>query len=79
MFQTLVDQLKKGPYILGETFSAADLLWGTSLTWMTAFKLVPDLPEVAAYITRIGSRPSIAKVNAEDAKLAAEYEAAAKK
>ena len=68
MFDTLVDQLRKGPYILGERFSAADLLWGLSLRWMTAFKIVEALPEIMAYVQRIESRPSFAKVTEADAK-----------
>jgi glutathione S-transferase len=76
MLQTLVDQLKKGPYILGARFTAADVLWVTSLTWITAFKLVPELPEIMDYIGRINSRPSVEKVKAFDAKLAAEHQAA---
>jgi glutathione S-transferase len=43
---TVVGQLRKGPYMLGERFSAADVLWGTALTWTTGFKLVPELPEI---------------------------------
>jgi len=76
MLRTLVDQLKKGPYILGDRFTAADVLWVTSLTWITAFKLVPELPEIMDYIGRINSRPSVEKVKAFDAKLAAEHQAA---
>ena len=77
MFNTLVDQLRRGPYILGERFSAADLLWGLSLRWMTGFKIVEALPEVMAYVQRIESRPSFAKVTESDAKLMAEHQAAA--
>jgi glutathione S-transferase len=76
MFGTLVDQLRKGPYILGERFSAADLLWGLSLRWMTGFKIVEPLPEIMAYVERIGSRPSFAKVTEADAKLMDEHQAA---
>src|SRR5580704_2047034 len=28
-------QLSKGPWLLGDRFTAADVLWGTALTWMT--------------------------------------------
>jgi glutathione S-transferase len=76
MLKTLTDQLAKGPYILGERFSAADVLWGTALTWTTMFKLVPELPEITDYIERVSARPSVAKVKAKDAELAAAHEAA---
>ena len=58
-------QLRKGPYMLGDKFSAADVLWGTALSWTTMFKLVPELPEITAYINRWNSRPSFAPVRAE--------------
>ena len=48
MLRTLTDQLAKGPYMLGEQFTAADVLWGGALTWTTMFKLVPELPEIEA-------------------------------
>ncbi|HTJ65515.1 MAG TPA: glutathione S-transferase family protein [Alphaproteobacteria bacterium] len=79
MLTTLVRQLEKGPYILGDRFSAADLLWGLSLNWMTGFKLMPELPVIMDYVGRIRARPSFAKVTEADAKLMAEHTAAAKK
>jgi glutathione S-transferase len=72
----IVSRLRKGPYMLGERFSAADVLWGTALTWTTSFKLVPELPEFSAYLSRWNSRPSVARVKAKDAELAAQQEAA---
>jgi glutathione S-transferase len=78
MLKALTDQLAKGSYILGERFSAADILWGTALTWMTMFKLVPESPVVMAYIARLNARPSVAKVRAQDAALSAAHEKAAK-
>jgi glutathione S-transferase len=78
MLKTLTDQLAKGPYILGERMTAADVLWGTALGWTTAFKLVPELPEIKQYVERMSARPSVDRVKALDAALAAEHEAAAK-
>lgn len=77
MLGTLTAQLAKGRYLLGEQFSAADVLWGAALTWTTMFKLVPELPEIMSYIDRCGARPSVAKVKAKDAELAAAHEAIA--
>jgi glutathione S-transferase len=36
----IVAQLGKGPRLLGDKFTAADVLWGTALTQMTGFGLV---------------------------------------
>lgn len=71
MLATLTDQLAKGPYLLGETFSAADVLWGTALGWTTRFKLVPETPVILDYIARVGARPAVARARAKDAELAA--------
>ena len=71
MLKTLTDQLEQGPYLLGDTFSAADVLWGTALNWTTMFKLVPELPVIRAYIDRVLARPAMQRAAAADAALAA--------
>ena len=71
MLSTLTGQLAQGPYLLGERFSAADVLWGTALAWTTMFKLVPDLPVIRAYIDRVAARPAVARAKQKDAELAA--------
>jgi glutathione S-transferase len=71
MLATLTGQLRAGPYLLGERFSAADVLWGTALGWTTMFKLVPELPEITAYMDRVNSRPAARRAAEADALLAA--------
>ncbi|MDI1261371.1 glutathione S-transferase family protein [Aquabacterium sp.] len=71
MFKTLTDQLAKGPYILGDQFSAADVLWANALRWTTMFKLVPLTPVIQAYIDRVTSRPAAARAAAKDQQLIA--------
>ena len=75
MLGTLTSQLAKGPFLLGERFSAADVLWGTALRWTTMFKLVPESPEVTAYIARCTARPAAQRAAAKDAELAAKQAA----
>lgn len=80
-YESLIDMLeevlKTGPYLLGERFTAADLLWGIALRWTTMFGLVEARPVFQAYMDRIGGRASIQKVSAEDAAMVAEHEAIA--
>ncbi|MBK7421802.1 MAG: glutathione S-transferase family protein [Propionivibrio sp.] len=71
MFKTLTDQLAKGPYLLGDKFTALDVLWGTALTWITMYQLVPAEPVIQAYIDRVNARPAVAWAKAKDAELAA--------
>ena len=77
MLKTLTDQLARGPFILGERFSAADVLWGTALGWMTTFKVVPEAPPIMDYVGRMNARPAVARVKARDAELKAAHEKAA--
>ena len=62
-------QLSKGPWLLGEKFTAADVLWGTALTWMTGFGLVEAVPPMKSYVDRWNARPSVKKVAQIDADL----------
>ena len=71
MLKTLTDQLETGPYMLGERFTALDILWGTALGWITKFGLVPVTPVIQRYIELINQRPSVAKIRTKDAELAA--------
>jgi glutathione S-transferase len=71
MLATVAAQLARGPWLLGERFSAADVLWGGGLTWTTQFGMVPRLPDIAAYCDRCNARPAVARARARDAELAA--------
>jgi len=67
VMHTLQAQLAKGPYMLGERFTAADVLWGGALHWTTLFKLVPETPEIRAYVERVIARPAMQRAAAKDA------------
>lgn len=71
VMRTITDQLKRGPYLLGERFSAADVLWANALDWTTMFQLVEKTPEIAAYIERVTTRPAAKRASEKDAALAA--------
>ena len=75
MFKTLTDQLAKGPYMLGDRFTAVDVLWGTALTWTTMFGLVPKLPLITTYVDRANARPATIRAKGLDAALAATFAA----
>ena len=71
VIDVLSGALQPGPYLLGSTVSAADILWGGALAWTMAFKLVPPRPEFTAYAARIAGRPAVARARAKDEALAA--------
>jgi glutathione S-transferase len=78
MLGAILERLADSPYLLGEIFSATDVLWGMALHWGTMFKIIPESPNVASYVVRVTARASFAKVAALDAGWAAEHERAVK-
>ncbi len=62
-------QLSAGPWLLGNRFTAADVLWGTALSWMTGFGMVEPVPSIKSYVERWNARPSVKKVAQIDADL----------
>jgi glutathione S-transferase len=76
MFSTMMTQLSKGPYLLGDRFSAVDVLWGASLGWMSAFDLLPKRREIADYVARVQGRPAAVAAGEKDSQLAAAQAAA---
>ncbi len=73
MLSTLTTQLEQGPYLLGEQFTAVDVLWGAALSWTVMFKLVPELPVIKTYIDRFNARSAVQRAQAADAELLARY------
>lgn len=72
VIETLVAQLGGGDYLLGDTFTAADLLWGTGLRWTTEFGIVPKWPVILAYIERVSAHPAVIRAGELDAALGEE-------
>jgi glutathione S-transferase len=50
--------LAAGPYILGETFSAADVLYATTFAMFGQSPLLPKDPLIEAYVKRCIERPA---------------------
>jgi glutathione S-transferase len=59
VFDALDAALQKGPWILGEKFSAADIMIGSGLNFaVRLFKMVPPRPAFDAYLDRCAARPA---------------------
>lgn len=65
MADQLETALTKSPYLMGDEFSAADLLLYSPFAWYP--EATPDVPAVKAWIARCAARPSV--------QWAAEYDA----
>ena len=58
MATTLEGGLEPGPWLLGERFSAADVMVGSTAVFMRMFKVLPDSPVINAYADRCLERPA---------------------
>lgn len=58
ILKLLNQELTKKTYILGENFSAADVLIGATMIWAESMKIIQDQPAIEDYITRMRARPA---------------------
>ena len=59
--------LSKGPYILGEKFSTADILIATTFKMFMGSPLLEKTPLLEGYVNRVTSRPAYARAQAKEA------------
>jgi len=75
-YDTVVDILANavatGPFIMGEQFTAADVVIGSGIRWGTTFKLLPQRTEFTSYMARLSERPALQRAEAKDKELASE-------
>jgi glutathione S-transferase len=67
VIDALVKALAQGPYLLGEGFSAADVLYGTTFAMFASSTLLPKSPVIAEYAKRVVARPAYARAQLRDA------------
>lgn len=68
VFDVLEAAVEPGPWLLGERFSAADVLIGADLHFgMDIFKMVPERPALRAYVDRCLARPAFQRAKAIEA------------
>jgi glutathione S-transferase len=66
VLELLNKTLKAGPYLLGEKFSAADIIFGGSMPMLMLRGIVPETDALKAYAARVTSRPSFLRTQARD-------------
>lgn len=72
-FDTVVEvvarAVESGPYLLGEHFTAADVIIGSGLRWGMMFDLLPKRPEFVSYVGRLEQRPALQRAGELDQQL----------
>ena len=61
----LFKALERSPFLLGDSYSAADLLVHSPFAWMPDY--TPDVPAIRDWVARCQARPSVGRTNAFDA------------
>lgn len=70
MLEVMAKALQPGPYLLGDAFSAADVVFGAGVRWALHMKLLPEQPELTAYAERLGGRPALQRAMTQEATMA---------
>jgi len=63
--------VEQGPWLMGEQFSAADVVIGAQVRWGMMFKMLPERREFIDYAARIAARPAAQRAEAKDKQLGA--------
>lgn len=58
--------LASGPFLLGERFSMADVVFGGTLRFMIGFKQIEPTPAFTAYVDRLNARPALQRAEARN-------------
>ena len=64
----------KGPFLLGEMFSMADVIFGGTVRFMTMFGMMKPTPEIAAYLEKINARPALKRADEKNQAVMKEHD-----
>jgi glutathione S-transferase len=67
MLPVLLARLQAAPYLLGEGFTALDVLYGSTFALFARSDILPRSPLIEAYVQRLIARPAFARGMARDA------------
>lgn len=74
-FDTTMDvvaqAVSKGPFLMGDQFTAADVVIGANIRWGMIFKMIPERREFIDYVARFTGRPAVQRAEARDNSLGA--------
>ena len=67
MLTAMESAIAKGPFVLGDTFSMADIVFGGTLRFMLTVKAIEPRPSFVAYAERLEKRPALQRAEARNA------------
>jgi glutathione S-transferase len=63
VMEAIAAAVQPGPYLLGQQFTAADVVLGSGLYWGTLIKGFDERADIRAYIDRLAARPAWKRAN----------------
>lgn len=66
MLNAIETAIGKGPYLLGEQFSMADVTFGGNLRFMLQFGMLEKRPAFTDYVARLNERPALKRADAKN-------------
>lgn len=73
MLTAIESAIENRTYVLGDTFSMADVIFGGTLRYMLMVKMIEPRPSFTAYAERLGERPALQRADQRNAAVAAEH------
>jgi glutathione S-transferase len=73
MLSSMESAVKDRSYLLGETFSMADVIFGGTVRYMLSLKLIEPRPAFSAYAERLAARPALQRAEARNAAVRDEH------
>lgn len=72
MLETMEAAIGDGPWLLGDRFTMADVVFGGTVSYMLKFKMLEPRPRFTAYAERLSARPAFQAAEAKNAAIVQE-------
>lgn len=72
MLTSIEEAIGEGPWLLGERFTMADVIFGGTVRYMLRFKMLEARPSFVAYAERLNARPASIAASAKNDAIVAE-------
>jgi glutathione S-transferase len=73
MLRAMHHAVAAGDYLLGDTFSMADVIFGGTLRFMLQFNMIEASPAFTTYVERLSTRPAFQRADARNKSIAQEH------
>ena len=72
MLSAMESAIGNRTFLLGDTFSMADVIFGGTVRYMITFKMIEPRPAFTAYAERLAARPALQRAEARNAAISKE-------